>query len=371
MKKAITIVLAATVVMLSTSTEIIVGKAEVPVKNKISFSSQPKEKRVINLSKMNIHNISDAVAVEEARIDKEKAEALAIEKAKQDELDRQAAEKKKAEEEAKALEIQKAEAIKQAEANRLAEIAASKARQAEIDRIAAERADAAKQAKIAENFRIAKAASDKAEADKLAKLEAARTAKIEAIKKAKIDRDALIKAGTLTQEEADKQAKIEADELAELEVEISAALGVHQTVTEAKFATFLSSQANISSVLNRAVELHNGDPSNTCVYFSSEAMRRIGVAVPIGTCNTKQYLAFLKAQGWVPTYDIRKLTPGSICFTTADWAGYPTHTFAFMGWVNSGDYTLANVADNQGNNVHVRNMGATDSTDAFAFFMHN
>jgi hypothetical protein len=41
-----------------------------------------------------------------------------------------------------------------------------------------------------------------------------------------------------------------------------------------------------------------------------------------------------------------------------------------MGWVSSGNYTLAYVADNQGNNVHVRNMGATYSTDAFAFFMH-
>lgn len=31
-----------------------------------------------------------------------------------------------------------------------------------------------------------------------------------------------------------------------------------------------------------------------------------------------------------------------------------------MGWVNSGNYTLAYFADNQGNAVHVRNMGVLE-----------
>ncbi|MBU3111025.1 hypothetical protein [Clostridium lacusfryxellense] len=99
-------------------------------------------------------------------------------------------------------------------------------------------------------------------------------------------------------------------------------------------------------------------------------MRRIGIAVPIWTCNTRQYLGYLSSHGWSSNYNIKKLTRGSICFTVSGGSGYSTHTFAFMGWVNSGSYTLAYVADNQGNTVHVRNMGQTASTDAFAFFMN-
>ena len=152
---------------------------------------------------------------------------------------------------------------------------------------------------------------------------------------------------------------------------IAAASRLGQTAIGARLANYLTPAANVSSVVNRAVQLHGGNPANTCVYFSSEAMRRIGVAVPLSTCNTGQYLSYLRSHGWVSTYDIRKLTPGSICFTTSSGSGFPTHTFAFMGWVNNGNYTLAYVADNQGNAVHVRNMGATVATDAFAFFMHN
>ena len=147
-------------------------------------------------------------------------------------------------------------------------------------------------------------------------------------------------------------------------------LGDNQTVIGTKLSTYLNSTEHISSVLNAAVVLHGGNPTNTCVYFSSEAMRRIGVAVPVATANTGQYLNYLRAHAYISSSDIKNLTPGSICFTTNSWQGQPTHTFAFMGWVADGDNTLAYVADNQGSSVHVRNMGATSATDAFAFSMH-
>ena len=87
--------------------------------------------------------------------------------------------------------------------------------------------------------------------------------------------------------------------------------------------------------------------------------------------RSHQYLNYLNDHNWSKSKDITDLTEGSICFTTNDGTGYPTHTFIFMGWVNAGDYTLANVADNQGNAVHTRSMLATGQTDAFAFFMYN
>jgi len=190
----------------------------------------------------------------------------------------------------------------------------------------------------------------------------ARLAKVESDRLAEVVRKDQIEAARLAEiARVAQAAKAEADRIA--------ALG--QTPIEARFASYLTSGSNVNSVLIRAIQLHNGDYSNNCVYFSSEAMRRIGIGVPTATCNTGQYLSYLRGHGWAPSYDIRKLAPGSICFTTAGYAGNPTHTFAFISWVNPGSYTLANVADNQGNTVHVRNMTATDSTDAFAFFMRN
>ena len=403
------------VVLLSTSVWIITSKAE-ETKNNVYFASQEK----VNQEKANQEKVNQVAAIsevtkqtmlntaiaEKALIAKDKADTLAIEKskkAKQYKIDKQ-------------VEASRLTKISSDKAKKTAQVAANKAKQEEVDRIAATRSDASKQAKIAENYRNAKATSDKAEqeairvekartdnlakieSDRLAKVKAANLAKIEADRIAKVEIDRLakeytdtinkeeadsiakIEAARLTKIEAERLAKIEVDKLAEMEADrlakieadrLESVLGLKQTVIGAKLATYLTSAANVSSVLNRAVELHGGNPSNTCVYFSSEALRRVGVSVPLATCNTRQYLSYLRANNWVSAYDIKKLTQGSICFTTPDWAGYPTHTFVFKGWVTSGDYTSAYVADNQGSAVHVRSMVATYSTDAFAFFMHN
>ncbi|MCB2306996.1 N-acetylmuramoyl-L-alanine amidase [Clostridium estertheticum] len=144
---------------------------------------------------------------------------------------------------------------------------------------------------------------------------------------------------------------------------------LQSTVIGEKLFIYLTPSANVVSTLKAAVKLHDGVTINNCVYFSSEAMRRISVPVPIGVCNTHQYLNYLNSNKWSKTKDVKKLAPGSLCFTTNDCTGYPTHTFVFMGWVNDGDYTIAYVADNQGQAVHTRSMLAKGDTDAFAFFM--
>ena len=404
-------------VLLSTFAWIITSKAEEQSKNNVYV-----------LSKDEISQETVKFKATEARIAKEKADALVIEKAKEEELAKQA--------ETDKLKKIAADKVKQLEDSKTAKIAADKAIQEEIARIAAVRADKTKQAKIAKDYRIAKAASDKAEKvkaaelaqvevdrlpkvevdsvakeaeaklakeaeaklakeaeDKLAKEAEAKLAKEAEDKLAKEAEDKLVKEAEdkLVKEAEDKLVKEAEDKLvkeaeaklvkeaeAKLAKEaedklakIEASLMPNQTANGAQLSAYLSSATNVSSVLNAAVALHGGNPTNTCVYFSSEAMRRIGVSVPLATCNTRQYLSYLRQQGWVSTYDIKKVTVGSICFTTGDWAGYPTHTFVFMGWVNSGDYTSAYIADNQGNTVHIRNMGATMRTDAFAFFMHN
>lgn len=423
-------------ILLSTSAWAIASKAEELDQSKSYLSSKGKGGQVTSLPEVTKETILNAVVTKEtisnplitsntdkALIAKGKAYTLAIEKARQEEVVRKAEELAKQAEDKRLAKIaadkaKKAETIrlakvasekikeekllvKQAEESRVAQAAASKAKQEEIDRISAERADTAKQSQIAENYRQAKAAFDKAEqvkAANLAKIESDRLSKEETARLSKANEDARItkeeadsvtkeEDGSVTKEEVDKLAKIgekrlariKANRLAQIEAtrlakkeadRLAAANGLKQTTLGAKLSNFLHSSSNVSSVLNRAVELHGGDPSNTCVYFSSEVMRRMGVSVPLAICNTRQYLSFLRGNGWKANYDIKKLTPGSVCFTSNDWAGYPTHTFVFLGWANS-NYTLAYIADNQGNTVHVRNMGATVATDAFAFFMHN
>lgn len=209
----------------------------------------------------------------------------------------------------------------QTNANELAQIAATKAKQEEINSIAAKKPAASNQGVIKKSFKMS------AESEIAPYNLATQTAKL-------------------------------------------SALGLTQTAIGVKLSTYLNSSTNIVSTLNRAIALHSGDSANNCVYFSSEAMRRIGRGVPLSMCNTLDYINYLRSNAWVSSTNIKDLTPGSICFTVSNGQGYPTHTFLFMGWVTDGDYTLAYVADNQGTSVHQRNMGSTYATDAFASFMH-
>jgi len=392
----------------SKADELGISKTYFSSHEKISLATSIPEvtKETILGSVITKETISNPPFTEETLIAKGKAYTIAIEKARQEEVKRKAeevakkveekrlakiaTEKAAKEEETRLAKITKEKAEKEA-ASKIAKASADKAKQEEIDRIAAERADTSKQAIIAANYKIAKAASDNAEkkivqakqekAASLVKIESDKIAKAEADRLAKLAADSKTnQAGSVTKEEVARLAKIEASRLAKVEAARLAKIEANKTSTVkspgqtaigARLVSLLTPAANVSSVVNRAVALHGGVAANTCVYFSSEAMRRIGVAVPEYICNTRQYLSYLKSNSWVSTYDITKLTPGSVCFTTNDWAGYPTHTFVFMGWVNKANYTSAYVADNQGNAVHIRSMRATYYTDAFAYFMHN
>lgn len=141
-----------------------------------------------------------------------------------------------------------------------------------------------------------------------------------------------------------------------------------KNTTSYKVASYLQSDSNVDSVGHTAVALHGGDQSNNCVYFSSEALRRVGVNVPLSMANTKRYVPYLKSTGWKQNFNIGSIAPGNIAFTTNDVTGNPSHTFVFLDWVNPDDHTEAYVADNQSSGVHVRSMVATFLTDAFAFF---
>lgn len=151
--------------------------------------------------------------------------------------------------------------------------------------------------------------------------------------------------------------------------------------TQSKFQTdlynYMMNNDNRNSVMNRAVELHGGDYSNNCAYFASESLRRVGMtALPESVSNTSTLTNKLKSYGWKLDYDLSKLLPGDICFTTSNDGVGPSHTYIFMKWVDPGSFDYAYICDNQGNeygnNVyHKRNIDfATETKDALSYFLY-
>lgn len=145
----------------------------------------------------------------------------------------------------------------------------------------------------------------------------------------------------------------------------------NNTDLAARLVSFLSTGNNVQQTENQAVSLHYGDQTNNCVYFSSTALRSIGINVPIWMENTKHYVPYITSLGWTRTSDVNQLYPGNICFTVPDGSGYPTHTYVFMGWVDPNDHTKAYVADNQANTIHIRSMVDAPGIDAFNFAFFN
>lgn len=103
-----------------------------------------------------------------------------------------------------------------------------------------------------------------------------------------------------------------------------------------KYMTNVNNQLSVDST---AVALHDGITSNNCVYFTSEALRRIGINIPTSTANTYQLENILKNMGFVYSYDFSQIKPGDIVFTN----NY-THVYIFMGWDKDG---YAYIVDNQ------------------------
>lgn len=136
---------------------------------------------------------------------------------------------------------------------------------------------------------------------------------------------------------------------------------------------YFMNENNRESTMSRAIELHNGNTSNNCVYFVSEGLRRAGLTgLPEYICNTVQLTSKLQQMGWLKSKDLSQLRPGDICFTTNG----PSHTYTFMQWINPSTYLYAYVCDNQGNEYggnayHKRNIKyATATKEALDYFMY-
>ena len=149
-----------------------------------------------------------------------------------------------------------------------------------------------------------------------------------------------------------------------------------QSKVQISLYNFLTVSTNRKSVEKAARRLNRGNHHNTCVYFTSESLRRSGFMVPKSVCNTRQLVPFLKSKGWKVSYNLHELKPGDICFTTNNVLGSPSHAHIFMGWVKSGSIDYAYIVDNQshdynGNTYHIRNIRRRlKDKDATRFFMY-
>ncbi|MGL5766538.1 MAG: SH3 domain-containing protein [Sarcina sp.] len=86
--------------------------------------------------------------------------------------------------------------------------------------------------------------------------------------------------------------------------------------------------ANDNAAMNEAIQLHGGNPVDTCVFFQSSALRAIGQDVPDSIGYTTHLENWLSNNGWTRHTDFQYIQRGDICF-----ASY-YHTFLFMGWEN-------------------------------------
>ncbi|MDK0718006.1 cell wall-binding protein [Clostridium perfringens] len=108
--------------------------------------------------------------------------------------------------------------------------------------------------------------------------------------------------------------------------------------TQYKLFNYMSNEDNRESVHYAAIDLHGGETTNNCVYFTSEALRRTGVKIPLYVANTYQLERELLSRGWIRSTNTSDLRPGDVVFS-----GYK-HSFTFMNWYDD-DY--AYIVDNQ------------------------
>lgn len=112
---------------------------------------------------------------------------------------------------------------------------------------------------------------------------------------------------------------------------------------------------NEESVHQRAIDLHGGSNSNNCVYFASEALRRVGFSIPNQTCNTKQLEIQLARNTFKYYYNLSDLKPGDIVFSGS------AHVYIFMGWYdNEYAYIVDNQKGNFGTTLHKRKITSDD-----------
>ncbi|MDP4143697.1 MAG: hypothetical protein Q8936_04340 [Bacillota bacterium] len=161
-----------------------------------------------------------------------------------------------------------------------------------------------------------------------------------------------------------------------------------QSPEQTALYNYLNNKENCISVFNNAVKMNDGDVHDTCVFFLSEALRKVNINIPKSICFTGRYrgsmkneqsvIKYLLDNGWKIDYNPKHLLPGDICFSIdkpGKDGGYPTHVYTFMGWSEEGSTDTAYIVDNQGykfggNNYHVRNITKKGPNDPFHFFMY-
>ena len=120
-------------------------------------------------------------------------------------------------------------------------------------------------------------------------------------------------------------------------------------------------KSNQSDAMNEAIRLHNGDPSNTCVFFQSACLRAIGIPVPNNIGYTSVLWNWLEDNNWEMHRDFSNIQKGDIIF-----AG-EYHTMCFMGWKDKANgiaYVMGNQAYTQGDSYSNRNLnGQTPSKE--------
>lgn len=112
-------------------------------------------------------------------------------------------------------------------------------------------------------------------------------------------------------------------------------------------------KSNQSSAMEEAIRLHNGDPSNTCVFFQSACLRAIGQPVPNNIAYTSVLWNWLENNNWEIHRDFENIQKGDLIF-----AG-KYHTMCFMGWKDKARgiaYVMGNEAYREGNSYSNRNM---------------
>lgn len=154
------------------------------------------------------------------------------------------------------------------------------------------------------------------------------------------------------------------------------AAGRQQSQVQISLYNYVTVEANRKSVEKAARKLNRGNYHNTCVYFVSESLRRVGYDVPKRICNTRQLVSYLSSKGWKVSRNLKDLKPGDICFTTNHALGSPSHAQIFMGWTKDGSTDYAYIVDNQsydykGKTYHIRNIRKKQrDKDATKFFMY-
>ncbi|MDZ5252122.1 SH3 domain-containing protein [Clostridium sp. LIBA-8841] len=120
-------------------------------------------------------------------------------------------------------------------------------------------------------------------------------------------------------------------------------------------------KSNQSDAMNEAIRLHNGDPSNTCVFFQSACLRAIGIPVPNNIGYTSVLWNWLEDNNWEMHRDFSNIQKGDIIFASE------YHTMCFMGWKDKANgiaYVMGNQAYTQGDSYSNRNLnGQTPSKE--------